>query len=57
VFAQREAQASISEFTFRATAPLIVGQPVRLASRGGLDEFDAIRCDGTIAMSASVKYF
>jgi 3-methylfumaryl-CoA hydratase len=56
LFAQRQAQASISEFTFKASAPLFVGQPVRLASRRGLGELEAIRCDGTVAMSASVKY-
>jgi 3-methylfumaryl-CoA hydratase len=56
VFAQRQAQASISEFTCRATAPLFVNQPVRLTGGGGLDEFNAIRCDGIVAMTGRVKF-
>jgi 3-methylfumaryl-CoA hydratase len=56
-FAERQARASISEFTCRATAPLFVSQRVRLAPCGGLDEFNAIRCDGAVAMSARVKFF
>lgn len=55
VFAQRQAQASISEFTCRATAPLFVNQPVRLTG-GGPDEFNAIRCDGIVAMTGRVKF-
>jgi 3-methylfumaryl-CoA hydratase len=56
VFAQRQARASISEFTCRATAPLFVSQPVRLTGGGGLDEFNAIRCDGIVAMTGRVKF-
>ncbi len=55
-FAQRQSEASISDFTCRATAPLFVGQPIRLAARGGQEEFNAIRCDGIVAMSARVKF-
>lgn len=37
-------------FAFRALAPLFAGQPVTLAGKGG--QAHAIRCDGTIAMTA-----
>jgi len=56
VFAQRQAQAAISEFTCRATAPLFVSQPVRLTRGDGLDEFNAIRSDGIVAMTGRVKF-
>jgi 3-methylfumaryl-CoA hydratase len=43
----------IKTFAFRATAPLFVGQPVRLTT-GDAGEVKAVRCDGTTSMSATV---
>ena len=43
-------------FAFRAAAPIFAGQPVRLATLPDGMTFNAIRCDGVIAMSASATY-
>ena len=55
-FAQRrlEPAQTIARFAMRAHAPLFVGQPVRLAPGQGRDAVQAIRCDGTVAMTARV---
>ena len=39
-------------FSFRANAPLFAGQPVRLRQGQEPGLFEAVRCDGAIAMSA-----
>jgi len=48
-------EGPLAEFSFRAMAPLFLGQPVylRQASAG---QFEAIRCDGTVAMQATASY-
>jgi 3-methylfumaryl-CoA hydratase len=38
-------------FAFRAMAPLFAGQPIAL--RAGDDGLQALRCDGTLAMTAT----
>lgn len=43
---------AIAGFAARASAPLFVDQPVRLAPGQSPDEVQAIRCDGTVAMTA-----
>jgi len=55
-FAQRRLRPTqvIARFATRASAPLFVDQPVRLVPGQGSDEVQAIRCDGTIAMTARV---
>jgi 3-methylfumaryl-CoA hydratase len=47
--------APVSQFSFRALAPLFVDQPVTLV-RGEEDSVSAIRCDGVTAMAATFKY-
>ena len=42
-------------FAFRAMAPLFVDQPVRLRSTAAQDTVSAIRCDGVVAMEATVR--
>jgi 3-methylfumaryl-CoA hydratase len=48
----RAASAAIKRFSFRATAPLFAGQPVQLRQVSET-QFEAIRCDGTVAMMAT----
>jgi 3-methylfumaryl-CoA hydratase len=47
--------APISQFSFRALAPLFVDQPATLVRREE-DSVSAIRCDGVTAMAATFKY-
>ena len=47
--------ASPARFSFRALAPLFVGQPVRLTAGGEPGVFEAIRCDGQTAMLATAS--
>ena len=47
--------ASPARFSFRALSPLFVGQRVRLTAAGEPGVFEAIRCDGQIAMSATAS--
>ncbi|MBX7540767.1 hypothetical protein [Qipengyuania sphaerica] len=49
------AKGSLASFSFRAMAPLFVGQPIVLK---GTSEhaFEAIRCDGVPAMAAQATY-
>jgi hydroxyacyl-ACP dehydratase HTD2-like protein with hotdog domain len=42
----------MTKFSFRATAPLFVNQTVKLSPGVEPSQFQAIRCDGTVAMSA-----
>ncbi|MBL8628581.1 MAG: MaoC family dehydratase N-terminal domain-containing protein [Rhodospirillaceae bacterium] len=44
----------LKAFAFRASAPLFVGQPVRLTGGDASQEVRAVRCDGVTAMSATV---
>lgn len=44
----------LASFAFRAEAPLFVNQPVRLEERD--DGAVAIRCDGTVAMTATASW-
>ncbi len=43
----------LKTYAFRATAPLFVGQPVRLTAGEAAGEVRAVRCDGTTSMSAT----
>ncbi|WP_022957334.1 hypothetical protein [Spongiibacter tropicus] len=61
-YAQQQLGAPLTQFNFRATAPLFVEQTVRLCHGGprpdvaeGCHEFKALRCDGSTAMSAIVR--
>ena len=46
---------NLASFSFRATAPLFLGEPVYL--RPSADgEFEAVRCDGVVAMKATASY-
>lgn len=49
-----ERAGSLRRFTFRALAPLFLGQPITL--RQDASELTAIRCDGATAMTAKVDY-
>jgi 3-methylfumaryl-CoA hydratase len=51
-YARRGAGRAPTRFSFRALAPLFASQPVRLTSAEEAGEFRAIRCDGTVAMTA-----
>lgn len=50
--AQRD--GPLARFTFRANAPLFLGQPVSLQKRG--EEVLAVRCDGVTAMTAQSRF-
>ena len=41
----------LTSFSFRATAPLFVDQPIRLTGGDQPGAFRAIRCDGVVAMT------
>lgn len=45
----------LTAFSFRAVAPLFAGQAVRLRAGGETGAFEAVRCDGAIAMSAQAS--
>lgn len=45
----------LASFAFRATAPLFLGQPIYLR-RAGEGQFEAVRCDGVMAMTAEATY-
>jgi 3-methylfumaryl-CoA hydratase len=45
----------LASFSFRALAPLFIGQPIYLCAIAD-DTFTAIRCDGITAMEAKVAY-
>jgi 3-methylfumaryl-CoA hydratase len=49
-----ESAGPLASFSFRAQAPLFLGPPVYLQRDGG--EVRAVRCDGTTAMTARVRY-
>lgn len=47
-------QGALASFTFRAQAPLFLGQPIFLQQGEGV--VCAVRCDGATAMTAKVSY-
>lgn len=51
-YARARLGKEVRTFSFRAQAPLFVGQPVRLAPGAEPGAVVAIRCDGTTAMTA-----
>ena len=48
-------EGELAAFSFRAMAPLFLGQPIALR-RAGDDMFEAVRADGTVAMQARVAF-
>lgn len=54
-FAQSRLPSSIRQFSFRAVAPLFVEQPAALVMASEPNRVECIRCDGEIAMSATVS--
>jgi 3-methylfumaryl-CoA hydratase len=54
LFAHARAQAAgaVVGFAFRITAPLFAGQPIRFARGAEAGAWQAIRCDGAVAMTA-----
>ncbi|MEH3047897.1 FAS1-like dehydratase domain-containing protein [Sphingomonas adhaesiva] len=48
-------RGTLAGFSFRAEAPLFLGQPVFLETAGD-DVVQAVRCDGAVAMRATVAY-
>jgi len=53
--ATRTAGAPLKAFSFRAQAPIFVGQPVRLRADAEPNTVIAVRCDGAVAMSAAFE--
>lgn len=53
--ATRTAGAPLKAFSFRALAPLFVGQPVRLRVGDAPNTVVAVRCDGAVSMSAAFE--
>lgn len=49
-----EREAPLTSFSFRAQAPIFLGQPIRLRRDSAAAE--AIRCDGAVAMSSTATY-
>ena len=47
--------APLAAFSFRANAPLFAGQPVRLRAGAESGGFEAVRCDGAVAMTAQAR--
>ena len=52
-FAQSQRPNPIRQFRFRALQPLFIDQPATLAFSAEPDRVDCIRCDGSVAMSAT----
>jgi 3-methylfumaryl-CoA hydratase len=53
--ARARAAAPLTSFSFRANAPLFVGQPVRLRAGTAPGAVEAVRCDGVVAMTAQAS--
>jgi 3-methylfumaryl-CoA hydratase len=51
-YAQKQLGAPLKHFSFRAVAPLFVGQSILLCRGAREGEFKAMRCDGVDAMTA-----
>ena len=47
---------AMTTFTFTANAPLFAGQPIRLQPTPLPGQFQAVRCDGAVAMSARATF-
>ena len=45
-----------AKFRFRALAPIFVSQPVRLRQRAATGQVCALRCDGSVAMEATIEF-
>lgn len=45
----------LATFSFRAKAPLFLGQPIFLR-KAGQGSYEAVRCDGAIAMAATAEF-
>ena len=50
-----ERRGPLAGFSFRAQAPIFLGQPIRLRDDGA-GEVSAIRCDGAVSTLAKVSY-
>ncbi len=50
-----QGRGPLSRFSFKSTAPLFVGQPIRLRFAGP-QSVEAVRCDGAVATRAEVVY-
>ena len=55
-YARQSFTRPVATFAFRALAPMFVSQPVQLRRGDTPGHVAAIRCDGTIAMQASVTF-
>jgi len=51
-FAQSCSPKPMTSFAFRTRAPLFINQPVRLRRNPGDHSFEAVRCDGVVAVTA-----
>lgn len=56
LFAKRRVGRPLSHFSCRATAPLFVDRPIRLAMSADESELFAIRDDGVLAMTARAAF-
>jgi 3-methylfumaryl-CoA hydratase len=52
-FARRQAGQALAQFSFRAHAPAMVNQPIRIGMGRTGGEVAATRCDGVIAMTGA----
>jgi len=55
-FVQGRSPRKIRKFSFRASAPLFVGQRVVFTAGNEQEKVDCIRCDGAVAMSAVAAF-
>jgi 3-methylfumaryl-CoA hydratase len=53
---RRRPDLRMSRFSFRASAPLFVGDRITLAPGAAVTDFAAFRCDGALAMSAVAEF-
>lgn len=56
LFGLARRQGDVKSFSFRAMAPLFQGQPILLRKGEAEGTFEAVRCDGQIAMAAAASY-
>jgi 3-methylfumaryl-CoA hydratase len=54
LFGLARRQGPVRRFAFRAQAPLFLGQPIVLRAAGS-GQYEAVRCDGTVAMTATAE--
>jgi 3-methylfumaryl-CoA hydratase len=55
-YAQSRSSTSMTAFAFRTKAPLFVDQAVRLRQNPTDQSFEAVRCDGIVAVSARATF-